>query len=72
VSDNRRLLSTRVLTFYSKELSLLVDRIGNWPRDKPKRLKLGVVEIEIRALIDQNGKYYQYHNTNREPKNPHF
>ena len=42
-------------------------------KSKPKRLKLGVREIVISALMDQNGKYYQYHNTNTvEPKNPHF
>ena len=56
--DNRQLLSTHV---HSKELSLLVDGIANGPRarkSKLKRLKLEIREIEIRALIDQNGKYY--------------
>ena len=49
MSDNRQLVSTHV---HSKELSLLVDGIVNWPRDKLKRLKLGVKEIEIGAPID--------------------
>ena len=69
MSDNRQLVSTHV---HSKELSLLVDGIVNWPRDRQKRLKLAVREIEIRELIDQNGKYYRYHNSNREPNSPHF